>query len=485
MNKIQYQNLIKILNDKQLLIKTKGICNQFDYISYDSNKIKNNALFICKGFTFKKEYLEMAINKGAIAYISQIDYQLDIPCIIVSDIRKAMAIVSQLYYDYPAKKLTMIGLTGTKGKTTTAFMIKAILDDYLQNPSAILSTVETYTGTKTIDSHLTTPESLDLHRYLQETLDNKIKYMTMEVSSQAYKLDRVYDITYDIGLFLNIGEDHIGPLEHESFEEYLQCKLDLMRNCKIAIINKDSDYFQEIYNTAQQSNCQIIVAGEDYFLTNIEKLDLGFKFVVNSKKHQPFTCMMAMEGRFNLTNALCAISVAKELNIPNENIINALNNIQVRGRMNVYKKDKLMVIVDFAHNQLSFSELYKSLKTDYPTNRIITVVGSPGSHALLRRKDIGDLCGKYSDYIYLTADDPQFSNVLDICEEIASHIKKHHHHYEIIEDRTQAIETAIKNAKNDDIIVLAGKGEETYLKVKGECVPYESDVQIVKRLFNI
>lgn len=377
--------------------------------------------------------------------------------------------------------------------------MKHILDAYCRShpelhaqKSAVLSTVEVDTGAEQHEAHLTTPESPDLQRYFAQTRDSGLPFLTMEVSSQAYKLDRVYGVDFDLGMFLNIGEDHIGPLEHTDFEDYFSCKLQLMEHCKIAVINRDMDHAQRVLERARAHAQRVITFGksegdsrdENWTLTNIEKAEPGFAFTTLHNGRQE-SWRIGMAGRFNVENALAAIASARALGIDDDSIREGLLHNQVQGRMNLLEKDGVTVLVDYAHNYLSFQKLYESLKLDYPGRRIVVVVGCPGGKAYLRRRDIGTLSGQNADYMYLTAEDPQFEDVREICQEIASYLKPYNTPYEIIEDRAQAVEKAITTARPGDVIVLAAKGEEVYQKVRGEYVYYESDLAIAKRLLSL
>ena len=493
-NKISIHTIVDSLEKEGLL--TDFRCpkelydHEFTYLSYNSADVQENTFFICKGVAFKEQYLKDALQKGAGAYLCQNKFEnVDAAYVQVSDIRKAMSLVSILFYGQAYKDMKVVGLTGTKGKTTTTYFVKNILDEFCGKRTAVLSTVEVYTGVEDHDSHLTTPESPDLQKYFSQAKESQIPYLTMEVSSQAYKMHRVYGLEFDVGMFLNLGEDHIGPMEHENLEEYFDCKLQLMKHCKKAVINKNCTNFDEIYSTAKEFAEEIIVFGTDescdYWVSDIVKEDVGFSFKINSKNSEAKTFAISMAGRFNVENALAAYCAAKALNIDDESIKTGLFRSQIRGRMNLFEKDGVTVIVDFAHNKLSFSKLYESLKQDYPNRRIVVVVGSPGGKNFNRRKDIGGLCGENADYIYLTADDPGFEDVGEICRELASYIEPHNKPYEIITDRKTAVEKAILTAQKGDIIILAAKGEELYLKVKGGFEPYESDLAIAKRCLKI
>lgn len=477
--------------------------HRFSHLSYSSADVTPDTFFICKGAAFKEEYLRDAIAKGAGVYLAQSLYEgVDCPHILVSDIRKAMSLVSIAFYQKAYRNFRVVGLTGTKGKTTTTYFMKNILDAFCRrNPqlcaaqkSAVLSTVEVDTGIEHHEAHLTTPESPDLQRYFAQTRDSGLPFLTMEVSSQAYKLSRVYGMGFDIGMFLNIGEDHIGPLEHTDFEDYFSCKLQLMEHCRTAIVNREMDHAQRVLEHARAHAQRVLTFGkletadldddDCWILRDIQKEEQGFTFTTSHGLAQD-SWRIRMAGRFNVENALAAILAAKALGVDDQSIREGLLQNEVQGRMNLFEKDGVTVLVDYAHNFLSFQKLYESLKADYPGQRIVVVVGCPGGKAQLRRRDIGTLSGQNADYLYLTAEDPQFEDVRSICEEIASFVKPYGTPYEIIEDRAQAVEKAITTAQKGDVIVLAAKGEEVYQKVRGEYVYYESDLAIAKRLLSV
>lgn len=480
-----YEELNKVGQVQKYSLDLKDIA--LEYLSYNSKDIKENTLFICKGKLFKAEYLKEAIKNGVVAYISE-DYYEDIPSniayIVVKDIREAMYIISNQFYDYSWRNLTTVGLTGTKGKTTTTYYLKNILNKHLGKRCGVISTIDTYTGITDEESHLTTPEAPDLHRFFYETVKSEIPLLVMEVASQGYKVKRVNGITFDIGVFLNIAEDHISDAEHPNFEDYFNCKLEFMRNVKTAIINRNTDFFEVVLDNAQNAD-KVITYGTDeradYYISNVRKEGIYTVFDVIGKKYKK-TFRTNMQGRFNVENALAAIVVAKQLGVADEDIAYGIENTEVKGRMNIFEKDGITVIVDYAHNKLSFTKLYESLVLDYPNRKIISVGGGPGGKAYARRKDFGEIVGKYSNYVYLTAEDPQFEVVEDICKYMASYIDEGK--YEIVVDRKEAVLKALNNAKSGDVVVLLGKGEETYQKVKGQFTPYDSDLGLAREWAN-
>ncbi len=461
----------------------KNVINKIEYISHDSRDIKQNALFFCKGRNYKEEYLSSAINNGAIMYISEEKYEnINSPYIIVTEIRKSMALIALEFYNHASKDLTMVGITGTKGKTTVAYFLRNILDEYTKSKNAFISTVETYTGKRLEQSHLTTPEPIDLHKFFRESVDSNIKYLVMEVTSQAYKEDRVYGVKYDYGMFLNISEDHISEAEHSSFEDYFNCKLKLVKNSKSMIVNKNTDGFDTIMAVCKDNNVAVTTYGTDsnanYYFDNVNKKQNGFSFNVKNNNGYDKRFEILIDGRFNIENAVAAITIAKTMGVDDDSIQRGLIETKVEGRMNVFNKNGITVIVDYAHNKLSFTKLYESIKLDYPGRKVISVGGGPGGKAYARRKDFGTIVGENSDYIYLTAEDPQFEEVKDICGYIAGYIPNGK--YEIIEDRKEAVLKALSSAKEGDVVVLLAKGEELYQKVRGVFIPYESDLELAR-----
>lgn len=486
------KDYINIL-EKENLIKGIYLCDnilntEIRKLEHNSKEVTADTLYICKGLNYKAEYLNEAISNGAIVYIAEETNvtNIEIPHIVVNDIRKALAIVSCMYYDFPAEKINMIGLTGTKGKSTTAYYIKSILDNYMNKnnlpDTAIISSIDTYDGKNCKESLITSPESIDLQEYISNAVDSKMQNLVMEVSSQALKLDRVYNVNYKVGVFLNISEDHISTIEHPNFEDYFSSKLKFFNQVENACINLDSDYIETILENAKK--CKKIIT----FSTRNSKADVyaydikkqGHKAISFRVKTSKFDeeMLLTMPGLFNVENALAAISIAIVLNIPFENIFNGLKIAKASGRMesHISKDGNIIVIVDYAHNKLSFQKLYESTKQEYPDKNIITVFGCPGGKAQLRRKDLGTLSGKNSSVTYLTAEDPGPEETIDICNEIAVYVKKENGKYKIIEDRGEAIKQAILENSNS-VILITGKGNETRQKYGKKYLPCLTDTQ--------
>ncbi|MCB6993644.1 UDP-N-acetylmuramoyl-L-alanyl-D-glutamate--2,6-diaminopimelate ligase [bacterium 210820-DFI.6.37] len=463
-----------------------------NYVSFNSQDIRYDTLFICKGAHFTVDYLLSALDEGAFAYISEVKYEKEAPeapYIIVTDMRKTMALVADLFYNQVWKRLTITGITGTKGKSTTTYFMRYILDEYLRDQkkpvSAVISGIDNYDGIINEESHLTTPEALDLHRHYNNAVKSGIEFLTMEVSSQALKYHRTRGITFDVGCFLNIGIDHISAVEHPDFEDYLKAKMVLMGQCKTVCVNLESDYAKTALSAAEGKAERVITfglkEGADICGYDVrpEKRGISFRVKCDSFDEE---FRIGMTGLFNVENALAAISISYGLNIPLEHIKAGLKKARVSGRMEIYtsKSGKLDVIVDYAHNQMSFESLFHSTKKEYPGKKITIVFGCPGKKALGRRKELGDIAGKYADKVYITEEDAGEEPVMKISEEIAGHVKEFDCECHIIVDRKEAIRQAIETADDNTIVLITGKGRETRQKRGTQYIDTPSDVDYVE-----
>ncbi|MBR0600134.1 Mur ligase family protein [Sinanaerobacter chloroacetimidivorans] len=498
----EYYSLLEqdgLVAEAQIPLENKD--RNVTFLTFNSKEVRKETLFVCKGNHFSPEYLKDAVKKGAICYISQEKYELDeflpdgsgLSYIIVNDIRRAMAKLANYYYNEAWKSLKLIGITGTKGKSTTAYFMKFILDEYLKDQkkpkSAIVSGIDNYDGVINEESHLTTPEAIELHMHFHNAVKSDIEYLSMEVSSQALKYDRTLGVTFDVGCFLNVGEDHISDIEHNSFEDYFQSKLRLFSQCKVACVNIDTDHADRVLEAAKAAP-QIITFGLN------EKADVYGYDIVKSGKTISFTVRtdsfvkefkLTMAGLFNVQNALAAIAISTSLSIPVQYIYAGLKKARVSGRMEVYtgKGSKVYVIVDYAHNKMSFETLFQSTKKEYPNRKITIVFGCPGKKAFSRRRELGEIAGKYSDQIYITEEDAGEEPVINICEEIAQHVEKHTKKYAIIPDREEAIREAITNADDNTVVLITGKGRETRQKRGTLYIDTPSDVEYVKKYLKI
>ena len=452
-------------------------------LTYDTRALGEDALFICKGAHFKEEYLRDALSRGAIAYVAEKKHNADAPCILVSDIRYSLVVLGQLFYNHVTDKLTSIGITGTKGKSTTAYYVRYILNDWLcaqgRPECAILSSIDNYDGKSTEESHITTPEVLELYRHFENACESGISHLVMEASSQALKYGRVRGITFDVGAFLNIGSDHISPIEHPDFEDYFASKLKIFDSCRFGCVNTDAKYADRVIEYAK-GRCELITFGshetDTVYCKRTEKRADGLYFTVVSPKYNG-EFSITMPGLFNISNALAAMAICMALDVPEEYVRSGLRKARAAGRMQIYEsRDKnVAVIVDYAHNRMSFDALYRSTKIEYPGRTMISVFGCPGSHALQRRKDLGELSGQNCDFVYITEEDSGEEPFAQIAAGIEKHVACPHL---VLEDRAECIRRAILNDTGARVVLLTGKGEETTMKRGSVFVPYPSDVEL-------
>jgi len=455
-------------------------------VSCDSQTVTQGTLFICKGAHFKPEYLADATRRGAFVYLSETVYpDASVPCILVTSVRRAMALLADLYYNHPSGKLSVVGITGTKGKSSTTYYLKYIFDEFLaargRPGSGVISSIDTYDGVERFESHLTTPEPLDLERHFANAVSSDIDYLTMEVSSQALKYDRVVNVEFASAVFLNISPDHISPIEHADFEDYFASKLRIFTQAAVSCVNLDSDYADRVLEAAQASARVITFSQNDptatVFASNIRKSGNDILFRVKTPRF--FREMrLTMPGLFNVQNALAAISVCEGLGIPEQHIYVGLMKARVPGRMEIYTNadDRVIAIVDYAHNRLSFEKLFQSVAEEYPGRRIVTVFGCPGKKALDRRRDLGQISGRYSDLVILTEEDAGEEPVEDICREIAQWVEGEGCQYSIEPHRGEAIRQSILGCETPSVILITGKGAETRQKRGTQYIDCPSDV---------
>ncbi len=441
----------------------------------NSKSIINGCVFVCiKGANFDSHSIADEIAKGgAAALVIEEDIKLpeNITVIKVKSTRVALSLISAACYDYPTEKLTCIGVTGTKGKTTTTHMIKRILEQ-AGNKVGMIGTNGIYIGDKKIPSVNTTPESKDIQRYCHEMLKAGCTHMVMEVSSQGIMLHRTDGICFEVGAFTNISPDHIGQNEHSSFEEYLECKTAMLSQCNMAVVNADDEHKDYIlsHSKAKKTYTLAYKVAADFKLDNIRYVSdgsfVGVEFDLNTPNGS-IDSRVGIPAIFNAYNGAFAISVCSLLGIKADILSHALEHIKVDGRMEiVYTSDKYTVIVDYAHNAVAMESLLKALK-EYNPKRLVVVFGCGGNRSKDRRYGMGDIGGRFADLSIITADNSRFEDVNDIIADIESSIKKTDGKYIKIPDRKEAIFYAIENAKQGDMIAVIGKGHEDYQEING------------------
>ncbi|MCK8606656.1 UDP-N-acetylmuramoyl-L-alanyl-D-glutamate--2,6-diaminopimelate ligase [Apilactobacillus ozensis] len=505
---LRLTEILTILKEHNLLTNVESLADDlaFENLTYDSRQVTPKTLFCCKG-NFKEEYLLSAKKAGATAYVSEKTYEAGqgMLSIQVSDIQKSMSLIGAAFYGYPQNDLFIIAYTGTKGKTTSSYFVRSILKNTTNNKIALFSTIDTVLGNKPEDrfkSHLTTPESIDIFKNMRRAVDNGMTHLVMEVSSQAYKKNRVFGLKFDVGLFLNISPDHIGPNEHPTFADYLHCKEQLLVNSRTCIINAETDYLDDVYYTAKATSqpnnvylysrngftnsmnlpvdCQFSSISDDLNSNIIKVLSVSDKC---KKLNIDSDYELAVVGDYNESNAASAIIAAAIAGSKVQDAKLGLSSVLIPGRMESYEsKNHGTVYVDYAHNYASMHALLGFLKSKSPKGRVIVVVGSPGNKGVDRREGFGKALTENADEAFLTTDDPAFENPLDIAKEIDAHIYHQKVDVHFVMDRKEAIKKAILSGDKNSIIVVAGKGRDPYQKINGVDTPYETDSVVVNNI---
>lgn len=552
-------------------------------LTYDSREVNTGTLFICKGSTFRAEYLEEAIRRGCAAFLMDEQTFEEMPDVgqmickneitgiwmeknkegqggpvnqteqdcsaghisedirdkknrgsgnrivtglVVTDIRKAMAAVSAVFYDYCPGKPKLTGITGTKGKTTTAWYLKAMLDLWQKEQggkeTGLISTVENYDGTGHQEAVMTTPEAPVIHKYLANAREKGLSHMTMEVSSQALKYKRVRGMQFQVGIFLNISEDHISPQEHVDFEDYFSAKLSMLRQTGTACINLDCEHTDRILKAARKSG-RIVTFGAHQD-ADIRYSNMRLEEKTNEKEHCIYeinaeasgcvngaeggiknsnggrhltfqvTCdrfteqfSLAMRGCFNIENAMAAIAAAYVYGVPVHCMKQALAETTVPGRMESFisKDGKICGLVDFAHNRLSFERLFDAVYGEYSAYRnIITVFGCPGGKALNRRRELGIIAGLFSDYVCITSDSPGVECQAKIAGEIRNYVEMTGCPCSCVAERKEAVRYAVSVAAQNSeptLILVLGRGSERFQKIGNQTCAYPKDANLVEQ----
>ncbi|MDR0297767.1 MAG: UDP-N-acetylmuramoyl-L-alanyl-D-glutamate--L-lysine ligase [Streptococcaceae bacterium] len=446
----------------------------FDSLSYDSRTLTDTTLFFAKGSGFKKEFLE---QMTAPVYVSETDYGISARPILVKNVQRAMSKIAMAFYNHPEKKLKLLAFTGTKGKTTSAYFAKAILDEMNGGKTALLSTAYTILDGKTaVKSALTTPESLDLLAMMAAAVVNGMTHLVMEVSSQAYLLgrERVAGLTFDVGVWLNIFPDHIGPAEHPDFENYFACKRQLLYNSRFAIVNAESARFEAL--SAQVANLPHIFYGAH---TKNELTHSGkFDFTTNGRVSGDFHINLL--GRFNQENALAASLATQQLGATIVQIRAGISKTVVPGRMEILEMPHgSTVYIDYAHNGVSLENLVKVVEPHH-SGKLILVLGATGNKGESRRRGFGEVIERHTRLdVLLTTDDSNFEAPEKIAQEIMQFISRP---VGFEKDRATAIRQALSRLTGEnDALIIAGKGEDHFQLLNGKREPYLGDREVVEK----
>lgn len=465
--------IAKLLENLEYELAAGSLDTEITTLVYDSRKVEKGSVFVCISGTVRDahDFIPDVVGKGAAAVIVEKDVTVPegVTVVKVADSRLALACMSAAYFDYPSKKLRTIGITGTKGKTTTTYMVKSILES-AGIKTGLIGTIETIIGDEHIPSANTTPESYVVQEYFHRMVEAGMDAVVMEVSSQALMLHRVAGFVFDIGVFTNLEPDHIGENEHKDFADYMHCKSLLFRQCRLGIFNGDSEHLQGILDG---HTCEVQTFGYQ------KENDLRAEHVELKKEHgalgvryhvsglMDFDVEVNVPGSFSVYNSLTAIAICNHFGVSVDKIKEALLHVSVKGRIEIVPVTRrYTLMIDYAHNAMSLESLLTTLK-EYEPGRLVCLFGCGGNRARSRRYEMGEVSSKLADLTVVTSDNPRNEEPMAIIEDILVGVHKADGKYVTIPDRKEAIAYCMKNAQDGDIIVLAGKGHEDYQEIKG------------------
>lgn len=427
----------------------------------DSRNVEEGSLFFCiKGaVTDGHKYIPDVVAKGAKVLVVQdeIEAPQDVTVIQVDDTRYAMALISAAWFGYPAREMKIIGITGTKGKTTTTYMVKSILES-AGYKVGLIGTIEVIIGDQVIPAKNTTPESYTIQQYFRQMADAGCQIVVMEVSSQGLMLHRTAGILFEIGIFTNIEPDHIGPAEHASFEDYIECKSRLFRQCRLGIFNADDPRLGSIL---KNHTCEVETFGFSQeagiraenldLITRPGYLGIAYTAVCGGTQGESFDVEVDIPGKFSVYNSLTAIAICRHFNVAVADIKKALKTAKVKGRVEMVKvSDDFTLMIDYAHNAMALESLLTTLKA-YRPHRLICLFGCGGNRSKLRRYEMGEVSGKNADLTIITSDNPRYEKPEDIINDIVTGIERTDGRYVKITDRKEAIAYAIENGEPGEI----------------------------------
>lgn len=477
--------LRELINGDSRILVSGNPEQEITGIAYDTRKIQPGNLFVCIVGTVSDghNFIDKAIELGAtaIAVTKDVSVPPEIAVIRMQDDRASLSEMSTIWFGCPAGKLITIGITGTKGKTTTAFMIREMIEK-AGIPCGLIGTVYNILGDECIPSERSTPESYVVQEYLHRMVQNGLKAVVMEVSSQGLKMKRVGGMMFDYGIFTNFGNDHIGDGEHASIQEYFECKRMLFAQSRTGIFNGDDARFADMI--ANQP-CRKVVYGEtaeaDYRMQNLKLTNengvLGIAYQVSGKLNADM--QIGIPGAFNAYNSLAGIALCGEMGIGTETMKETLKDISVRGRVELVKvSDKYSVMLDYAHNGMALQSLLSTLR-EYQPKRLVCMFGCGGNRSKDRRYDMGEISSRMADLTVVTSDNPRFEEPEDIIADIVTGVKKADGQYVTITDRREAIRYVLQNAQPGDCIVIAGKGHEDYQEIRGVHYPMDDREMIL------
>lgn len=467
--------LEKLLSKVDYEIKNGGLDIDVTTLVFDSRKIIEGSVFVCMiGARLDgHDYIDTAVSMGAKAIVVEKEVEFnydDITLIYTPNARKALAEMSAAYFDYPASKLKTIGITGTKGKTTTAYMVRSILEKS-GFKTGLIGTIETIIGDTVIPANNTTPESYFVQEYFNQMVEAGCQCVVMEVSSQGLKYHRVAGFTFDYGIFTNLEPDHIAPGEHDDFEDYCSSKAKLFSQCKVGILNADDSHLEEILTG---HTCQVETYGlsetADLRALNVDLHNKDGNLLVSYqvKGLMDFDVQVNIPGKFTVYNSLTAIAICRHFNVPIDKIQEALLSVKVKGRVEPIAISKhFTLMIDYAHNAMSLDSVLTTLR-EYHPKRLVCMFGCGGNRSRDRRFEMGEISSNKADLTVVTSDNPRYEEPQAIIDDIIVGVKKGSGEYVAICERKEAIRYCILNAQEGDVILLAGKGHEDYQEICGQ-----------------
>ena len=457
-------------------------------VVYDSRKAGPGCLFVClRGSAADgHRFAAKAVEAGAAAVLGEEVPQGvgDAPVYLTEDTKAGLALVSAEFFGRPAEQMKVVGITGTKGKTTTAHMVQAMLQA-AGHKCGIIGTVGIAWGEKLVQTDNTTPMSYEIQKYLRQMADEGCEYCVMEASSIGLKEKRVFGFPFAVGVFTNFSEDHIGGVEHKAMAEYLACKALLFRMCGTAVMNRDDPVWREMLG---DSACPVVTfgfgEGADLQGKNCRHLNvpgmLGVEFEAAGLEN--FTAQVDIPGRFNAYNALAAMGACHVLGVPAAAMQEGLRTVKVKGRVEpVPVPGNYTLLLDYAHNGVGMENILSTLR-EYEPGRLICLFGAGGNRPKVRRYEMGEAAGRLADLCVITADNSRFEEVGDILNDIKVGLARVNGKFIEIPDRREAIAWCLDNARDGDVIVLAGKGHEDYQEIKGVKYPFDERVVIAQLL---
>ena len=471
--------LIKVVDHTQIINRTGVDPEKTDItlLCSDSRQASAGSMFVCISGSVNDGHNFAWGAYGHMCRVFVIEHSISLPddafVIVAKDTRIALAQLSAAFYGDPAKEMTVIGITGTKGKTTSSLMIYNVLNAS-GIPTGYIGSNGIYYDGQEYPTINTTPESIDLHKNMRDMLDAGVRTLVMEVSSQALKMARVYGIKFHTCVFTNLSPDHIGEHEHPDFNDYLECKRSLFTDygADYIVYNADDEHATSMIPVIGCKRSSISLTGNaDFRAEDIEYMNKNGRIGVE------FTCVhddksmrisVPFPGDFSIYNALTAMSVCTELGLSPNAVAEALSDIRVKGRFETYElPNGAMAVIDYAHNGVSLKAALQALR-EYTPKRLICLFGSVGGRTKIRRAELGLVASRDADFCILTSDNPDKESPMAIISEIAVYFTSGTCPYIAIPDRREAIEYALENAEDGDIILLAGKGHESYQMINGK-----------------